>query len=295
MSLNQLDQAKEGFGLAMAKGLDTRNLHSGLFFIALMQGDEAAMQQQLDWAQGRSDEQYVTSLESTRALQRGQLRLARQLMDRAVEKAQRTNLKEAPAEFASLYIEHDAFIGTCRHVREDVVTMLSLSHSARSLSRGATGLALCGDLPKAESLAEELVKQHPKNTQWVVIFLPATRAVIELGRGHPDKAIQVLQPTAAYANASYYWYPSILGIAYLKEKKGAEAAAEFRKVVDNPGQSLGTSLYPLAYLGLARAYVLMDDTAKARKAYEDFFARWKDADPDIPILIEAKKEYDKLK
>ncbi len=253
------------------------------------------MQQQLDWARGRSDEQYLTSFESTAALQRGHLRLARQLMDRAVEKAQRSNLKEVPADFASLYVEHDAFIGTCRYVREDVVTMLAISHSARSLLRGATSLALCGELPKAESLAEELLKQHPKDTLSVVIELPATRAAIEIRRGHPDKAVQLLQAASSYANASFFWHPYLLGMAYLNEKRGAEAAAEFQKVIDNPGQALATSLYPLAYLGVARAAVLIGDTAKARKAYEDFFAQWKDADPDIPVLLEAKKEYEKLK
>jgi predicted Zn-dependent protease len=216
-------------------------------------------------------------------------------MDRAVERAQRSNLKEVPADFASLYVEHDAFIGTCRYVHDDVATMLALSHSARSLSRSATSLALCGELAKAESLSEELVKQHPKDTSAVVIQLPATRAAIELRRGNPDKAIQLLQGAGAYANASYYWHPYLLGMAYLSEKKGAEAAAEFQKIIDNPGQSLATSLYPLSYLGLARAATLMGDAAKARKAYEDFFAQWKDADADIPILIEAKKEYEKLK
>jgi eukaryotic-like serine/threonine-protein kinase len=294
VSLNRLDQAKEVLNLALAKGLDSRGLRNGLFLIALVQGDDAAMQQQLDWARGRSDEQYVTSLESTRALQRGQLRLARQLMDRAVERAQRSNLKEAPADFASLYVEHDAFIGTCRYVREDVATMLAVSHSARSLLRGATSMALCGELPKAESLAEELLKQHPKDTLSVVIELPATRAAIEIRRGNPEKAIQLLQAASAYANASFYWHPYLLGLAYLKEKKGAEAAGEFQKIIDNPGQSLATSLYPLAYLGLARAELQMGDKVKARKAYDDFFAQWKDADPDIPILIEAKKEYARL-
>jgi serine/threonine protein kinase len=295
VSLSRFDQAKEVIGVALAKGLDSRVLRNGLFLIALVQGDNSAMQQHLDWARGRSDEQYVTSLESTAALQRGQLRRARQLMDHAIERAQRSNLTEVPADFASLYVEHDAFIGTCRYVHDDVATMLALSHSARSLSRSATSLALCGELAKAESLSEELVKQHPKDTSAVVIQLPATRAAIELRRGNPDKAIQLLQAAAAYANASYYWHPYILGLAYLNEKKGAEAAAEFRKIIDNPGQSLGTSLYPLAYLGLAKADALMGDPAKARKAYEDFFAQWKDADADIPILIEAKKEYEKLK
>jgi eukaryotic-like serine/threonine-protein kinase len=295
ISLNRFDQAKEVLQLALAKGLDSRILRNGLFLIALEQGDNATMQQQIDWARGRSDEQYVTSLESTAALQRGQLRLARQLMDRAVERAQRSNLNEVPADFASLYVEHDAFIGTCRYVRDDVATMLALSHSARNLSRSAMSLALCGELAKAESLSEELVKQHPKDTLSVVIQLPATRAAIEIRRGHPDKAIQLLQTAGAYANASFYWHPYLLGMAYLNEKKSAEAAAEFQKVIDNPGQSLATSLYPLSYLGLARAAVLVGDTGKARKAYEDFFAQWKDADADIPILIEAKREYGKLK
>src|SRR5262249_39609377 len=164
-----------------------------------------------------------------------------------------------------------------------------------SLLRGAGAMVLCGDIGKAQPLYDELARRNPKDTQINVIWLPVHRANIEIRRGNPDKAIQLLQSVSPYERAALFWPPYLRGQAYLRLRARTEAAAEFQKILDNRGDDPTSFLYPLAHLGLARAAALTGDTAKSRKAYQDFFALWKDADADLPILIEAKKAYEKLK
>ncbi len=125
--------------------------------------------------------------------------------------------------------------------------------------------------------------------------MPLVRAELEIQRGNRTQAIQMLQAVSRYESVSFYHQNYLRGQAYLGERNGAEAAREFQTILDHRGWSPLSPLYPLAHLGLARAAVLQGDTAKATKEYQDFLALWKDADADLPILIEAKKEYEKLK
>ena len=126
------------------------------------------------------------------------------------------------------------------------------------------------------------------------IWLPTIRATIELRRNNPAQAIDLFEGTKQYEAAAKFWPPYVRGQAYLKLGRGAEAAPEFQKILDHRGWDPLSPLYPLAQLGLARAAVLTGDSEKARKTYQDFFALWKDADADLPILITAKKEYEKM-
>ena len=160
--------------------------------------------------------------------------------------------------------------------------------------------ALCGDAGRAESLADEYARRYPKDTLINAVELPILRAAIEMRRNNPSRVIQILQSATRFegsgaGSSTPFWPAYLRGQAYLALRQGAEAATEFQKSLDRRGLSPHEVFFPLAYLGLARAAVLMGDTAKARKAYEDFFRLWKDADPDLPILQEAKREYQKLK
>jgi len=204
-----------------------------------------------------------------------------------VETALRRGFRDVAAGFDEADVRADALSGNCRTVH--------------GLGRPALELAICGDTAQAEKLAGETSKLFPNGTIWNAVQLPAIRAAIEIQRGQPAKAVELLASAAPYERA----YPEAVyfrGLAYLRLSKGAEAAAEFRKILDHKGASWGSTwLYPnwgmyysISQLGLARASVLAGDTANARKSYQDFLALWNDADPDIPILQQAKAEYAKL-
>jgi len=149
----------------------------------------------------------------------------------------------------------------------------------------------------AMALSELITTRYPKDTLVNTTWLPTIQAALEINRGNTEQAIQLLQAARQFELEwlGRAWPVYVRGLAYLRGGAGAEAMAEFQKIIDHRGLVPIYASYPLAQLGLARAAALTGDTAKSRKAYEDFFALWKDADPDIPILIEAKKQYDKLR
>ena len=154
---------------------------------------------------------------------------------------------------------------------------------------------MCGEIAQAQSLANDLAKENPKDTAINAIWLPTIRAAIEIRKDNPAGAIRLLQAVGPYEAATFFWPNYIRALAYLRQKAGAEARAEFQKILDHRGWDPTSYLYPLAHLGLARAAALTGDVAVSRKAYQDFLSLWKDADADLPILIEAKKEYAILK
>jgi predicted Zn-dependent protease len=157
---------------------------------------------------------------------------------------------------------------------------------------------LAGDASKAEKVAANLAKQFPEDTLAQFNYLPAVNAEVALARHDSSKALEALQTAIPYELASYYMLPLypvyVRGEAYLAAHRGSEAAAEFQKIIEHRGLVWNEAIGALAHLGLAHAYVLQGETAKARIAYQDFLTLWKDADPDIPLLKEAKAEYAKL-
>jgi tetratricopeptide (TPR) repeat protein len=165
-------------------------------------------------------------------------------------------------------------------------------------------LARAGDSAQAQKIADNVAREFPLDTVVHSYWLPTIRASLALNRHEPAKAIELLQPASPYElgfiSVGYIRYGSLYpvyvrGQAYLQLHQGNEAAAEFQKFLDHRGFVFNFPLGALAHLGLARAYALSGDTTKSRSAYQDFFALWKNADLDIPILKEAKGEYEKLK
>jgi tetratricopeptide (TPR) repeat protein len=302
--LNRFDEAKQIYEQALAEKLDTTFYHADLYQIAFVRGDTAAMQQQLDWAQGKPDEYVALFWQAETAAYLGELRRARELNQRGVDGELSRNLKEAAAGTISANALRAAVTGNCQQAREDVARASAWprTHLLETGVQGTvssffgigTALPLCGELGQAQSLADEYAKQYPKDTLVNAVWLPAIRAAIEIRRNNSAQAIQFLQSANRYDRTGVYWPEYLRGQAYLAQHAGAEAAAEFQKILDRRGLAPTSVLYPLAHLGLARAAALAGDTAKARKSYQDFFALWKDADPDIPVLQEAKREYEKL-
>lgn len=165
----------------------------------------------------------------------------------------------------------------------------------------AIAFSLAGDSGQAMQLANDLGKRFPQDTIVQFNYLPTIRAASELRDGDSGKAIRTLAAAAPYElgitalDAGTSLYPVYLrGEAYLAAQQGSGAAAEFQKILDHPGVVQNELIGALAHLGLGRAYVLSGDTSKARAAYQDFLTLWKDADPDVPILNEAKAEYARL-
>jgi eukaryotic-like serine/threonine-protein kinase len=304
MGLNRFDEARETYERALARNLNGRYLHDGLYAVAFVRSDSGAMQQQMDWYAGRPDEYMVSGWQARAAAFAGQLRRASELSHRAADLAAGRDLKEVAAGFVMETALRAALFGQCQSVAAETAEALARSRKDRSffdnigspsIPSGALALALCGETGQAQSLADELSRQYPKATMINAIFLPVIRAAIELQRNRPDQAIQLLQSANPYEGAARFWPGYLRGQAYLRLQKGTEAAAEFQKILDHRGWDPLSPFYPLAYVGLARAEARLGDTAKSRKAYKEFFALWKDADPGIPILQQAGSEYEKLK
>jgi hypothetical protein len=190
-----------------------------------------------------------------------------------------------------------ALVGDCRGVREETAAALALVRSRDALRNGALAAALCGDAAQSQQLADERARLNPQDTLLNTVWLPTIRAASEVERGDPASAVATLEPARQYEAGTLFnlWPAYVRGLAHLRSRDGASAAAEFRKIVEHRGLVPVSVIYPLAHLGLARAYALSGDAARARTTYQDFFALWRDADPDTPALTRAREEYDRLK
>ena len=183
--------------------------------------------------------------------------------------------------------------------------------AALALSKGreveygaAFALALAGDSARSQTLANDLERRFPEDTPVRFCYTPVLRALLALNRDEPSKAVELLQIAGPYElgapPSSFYgffgtFYPAyVRGLAYLAAHQGAEAAAEFQKILDHRGIVISDPIGALAHLQLGRAYALSGDKTKAKSAYQDFLTLWKDADPEIPIFKQAKAEYAKL-
>ncbi|HVS20455.1 MAG TPA: hypothetical protein VHD88_01340, partial [Pyrinomonadaceae bacterium] len=296
MGLNRLDEAKKVLQQALDQKLETTNMRARFYDIAFVEGDAPAMKAQIDWAAGKPDEYAAQNWQAEAAEFSGQLARANQLNDHAIDLVQRkSELKETAAQTILQEADRNATFGSCGSVGQSTSRALALSRDRLSLIVAASAFAACGQAGPAQSLIDELTKRFPDDTLLNTVSVPLMRAHLELSRGNGAQAIQLLEPARGYEVYGDFWPQYIRGQAYLKQRNGAQAVTEFQSIIDHRGWYPLSSLYPLAQLGLARAAVLNGDASKARKAYQDFFALWKDADPAIPILIEAHAEYEKLK
>jgi eukaryotic-like serine/threonine-protein kinase len=295
--LDRFDEAKAAAEKMFAQGQDAPTLHHQLLAMAYAQGDQEAAAKHINWFSGKPEEYLSLGDQGADARVRGRLHRSRELLQRAAELALLRNLPDTAAGFLKPDAGGDALIGNCETAQKTgVMSDSSLDRVDQPVEvpanhTGDAMLALCGSTALAER-AEELNKQWVSTVFKSPAQVPVTRAAVELGFGHTDKAIELLKSAAPYERA-YPMSNYIRGLAYLRLRRGGDAAAEFQKILDHRGANWGP-LYPLSYLGLARGAALEGDTARARGAYQNFFALWKDADPDVPILIQARKEYTAL-
>ena len=294
MRVNRFGEAKETFEHAIQMALDDARLHAGLYQIAFVDRDATAMQRQIDWAHGLPEEYFAADLQASTAAYLGQWRQSQDFARRSIDLATRVDVKEVAARYAAEQALRAAVFGRCDQTRTYDAQSLALERNQVTLARVALSQALCGD-SQAQSLIDELAKQRPSDTIVNGIWLPSIRAAMELQRGNASGAIDQLQPVLRYEGAAGFWPQYIRGQAFLKLNKGTEAATEFQKILDQRGQDPISVLCPLADIGLARAAALNGDEYTSRKAYEDFLAVWKDADPDLSILRQVRLELAKLK
>jgi eukaryotic-like serine/threonine-protein kinase len=302
--LNRLDEAKNAYQMAISHKLDNPYLHYFRYGVAFLEGDVDEMQRQAQFGTGKPEvEGSFLSYRSDTEAFAGHLGKARDLSRQAMDAARSAGETETGVEWKLNAALREAEFGNAAqaHREADAAVALASTRDVRILA--ALALARAGDSDRAQKIANELQTQNPLNTMINGYFLPTIRAAIEVNRKNPAKAIEMLEVAAPHelGNGSpdpvigAMMYPVyVRGQAYLLLHQGSAAAAEFQKFVDHRGVVVNCPLGALARLGLARAYALQDDRAKARAAYQEFLTLWKDADPGIPILKQAKAEYAKL-
>jgi len=279
---------------AQTQKLESTNMHGRLYQIALIQGDAAGMKAELDWAVAAKS--YDSQMWQAQAAEySGQLSNARQFNDRAIELSRQDDSKETTAQLLLQQTIRDATFGNCGQVAGVTQQALAISREQAKLIAAGNALAICGQAGPAQSIIDELSKRFPQDTLVNLIWIPVMRAQLELAHGNATDVVQWLEPARRYDVAGEFWPQYLRGQAYLKQGKGAQAAVEFQNIIDHRGWYPLSPLYALAQVELARAAALNGDPGKARKAYQDFFTMWKDADPAVPILVSAHQEYDKLK
>jgi eukaryotic-like serine/threonine-protein kinase len=294
LRINCFTEVKDIFKQALDQKFDLTNIHSILYQIAFAEGDTAGMQQQLDWAKGKPEEYVALGWQAGAAGFAGQWRKAQEFSRRAIDLAAgRGSTNELAARYATEQALRGVVLEDYQRAKADVAQGLKIAGGRASLPRAALALALCGEANQAKQLIDELAERYPEDTVINSIWLPTIRAALELQRGNATHAIEQLEAVFRYEAAAEFWPQRLRGLAYLKLRRGTEAASEFQKILDHRGYAPLSPLYPLAYLGLARGAALIGETVKTRKAWENFFVAWKEADTDLLILTEAKKEYER--
>jgi serine/threonine protein kinase/Flp pilus assembly protein TadD len=301
-SVNRLDEARATAQEAQAHNLDNPQIHVFLYRIDFLQHDAAGMEREAAGLMGQPGfEDGMLDNESDTAAYGGQFAKARELTRRASESAQRADEKETAGIYEAEAAVREALVGNMSQAKQGAKAALALSTGRDVEALSAIALALAGDSAQATRMASDLAKRFPEDTIVQFDYLPMIHAAAALQSGSSTKAIEALAPGAPYElggpsqSVAFALYPVYLrGEAYVAAHQGAVAAAEFQKIVDHPGVVVNEPIGALARFGLGQAYALSGDAAKAKTAYQDFFALWKDADPDIPILKQAKTEYAKL-
>jgi serine/threonine protein kinase/tetratricopeptide (TPR) repeat protein len=301
MNLNQLDEARATAAEAQARKLDSTGLREAMYQLAFLQNDVAAMSQQVSWAAEHTDASLLYYHAETAAYS-GQLSKAQGLSRQAIAMAELTGSKDVWAGGEGAEALREALFGNGDEAKRNATSALNHSNAREVQFAAGLSLALIGDRKGAIRVATGMRSRCPEDTIVRFNYLPTINAAMALDEGEPTRAVELLK--AAYpvelglAGGTAYLtnlYPVFVrGLAFLAEKQGSAAAEEFQKIVEHPGIVVNEPIGALAHLNLGRAYAMAGDTAKAKTKYQDFLTLWKDADPDIPILKQAKAEYAKL-
>jgi eukaryotic-like serine/threonine-protein kinase len=305
ISLDRFGDAERVLQRASERKLYISDFSATNYMIAFLKSDEADMERVVALAQEKSEpDSALLNQEAFAMAYTGHLQRARVMSQRAVDAVQQSGQRERAAGFEAGAALREAFFQNPAATRS-VATALELSKDREVEYGAAFALALTGDSKRAQALTDDLEKRFPEDTCVKFAYVPELRALLAMNRNDPAKAIELLQVAAPYElgvpRSSFHALYGVLypvyvrGEAYLALHQGGQAAAEFRKILDHPGIVVSDPVGALARLQIGRAYAMSGDQAKAKTAYQDFLALWKDADLDIPVLQQAKAEYLKLK
>jgi serine/threonine protein kinase/tetratricopeptide (TPR) repeat protein len=314
LALQRFDETRQIIHEAQARKLDVFTFHNTLYALAFVGADSGAMAEQQQWFAGKPDYEHVgLALASDTEGYGGHLGKARELTKRAVDSAVRADSKENAAIWQANAAIQQAAYGNATEARQSAPEALKLAPTSQGAEvEAALAFAMAGDTARADSMAQDLGKRFPLDTQMQSLWLPAIQAQLALDKKNPTSALNALQAASSIElgeiqfviNNSCLYHLYVRGEAYLAAGQGTAATAEFQKIIDHSGIVWNCWTGALAHLGVARANALQARTSqgadadaarvRALAAYKDFLALWKDADPDIPILKEAKAEYAKL-
>jgi tetratricopeptide (TPR) repeat protein len=304
-NLDRLGEAEGALQRASERKLEIPDFLVTRYDIAFLRADKAGMEREAALGEGKSGvADLISDNEAFVLAYSGHLQRARRMSQRAVDLAQQSAHRERAALFETPAALWEAFFGNAPVAGRNAMAALKLSKDREVEYGAALALALSGDSSRAQTLADDLERRFGEDTSVRSNYVPALRALLALNHNAPSKAIELLQIAVPYElgtprssihgffGALYPIY--VRGEAYLAAHQGAEAAAEFQKILDHRGIVVSDPIGALARLQLGRAFVLSGDKTRAKTAYQDFLTLWKDADPDIPILKQAKAEYAKL-
>ncbi|HKG79389.1 MAG TPA: tetratricopeptide repeat protein, partial [Pyrinomonadaceae bacterium] len=297
IGVGRFEEAEQAEQEAQKINSDSPSAHEHNYIFAFVRRDQAAMEREVQWAKGKPEEPRFIAILTVSALFSGKLKEAEELHKRGLEMLKSQNRLENASGMLNNFAGNLVNLGKCEQAKDKTKAAMNLGRGEKNLANAAMIYAACGDQEQAQSLLEEVRAAYPKNTVIASMVTPLVNAGIEKTRGNFAQAIQLLESVRSYELGI------ILGVSvnyargnlYLQQRMGVEAAREFKTIIDHPGIDYPSPSHALAHLGLGRAAAMSGDTAGARKAYQDFFALWKDADPDVPVLVQARKEYEQLK
>jgi eukaryotic-like serine/threonine-protein kinase len=300
LALNRFDEARNVARQAVAQKLDAIGVHLVLTDLAYIRGDWAAYDHEVDFARGTSSEPFLLFWKAGGESGLGKVKASRQTWQQARSALLSAGEKDFAGVLFALEALNDASLGYPADARQKAVQAIDLSKTRDVRGLAAAAFASAGDLPKSAALLSDLNREFPDNQFLHSIVFPEVQAAQHLQKNQPAEAIKALEPARPYElgigpHGAGFAPNYLRGLAYLKLRDGIKAAAQFQRILDHRGVSASDPTYVLSRLNLARASMLQGDKAKARTAYQDFFAMWKDADPDVPVLVEAHAEYANLK
>jgi serine/threonine protein kinase/tetratricopeptide (TPR) repeat protein len=293
--LNRLEESEVMGKQALKRTLDSPYLRLNLYALAFLRNDVIGMEEQVALAKGKFGLQdNLLANEADTAAYFGRLKAAREFLQLAKTSASEAKQAETAAAYESVAALREALFGNETEARTIAAAAVGLSKGREVYFTAALAFAYTGEIARAEHLANDLAKRYPQDTLVKFNYEPTLRAQLALARKDSATAIEFLKVVTTYELMPPLDAIYVRGTAYLFARKGKEAAGEFEKIINHRGVVVNDPIGALAHLGLARAYGLQSDNAKARMKYQDFLTLWKDADPDIPVLKEAKAEYAKL-